>query len=127
MHETTKALLASIRALDVARDTPALPMAECDFESARREWLIKGCHDLEPDECPEGWVDVPVVIGVSRDGCFAACEDLGPGAASLTGSDQVNESLAWAGTDDWRLSTVTVRAPKPAPIADLGTVTAKEA
>ena len=85
------------------------------------DWKRAGCPYPEPDapiECPEGWVDVPVLVGV---------DERGQKEAWAGDMSDIQHVLHETQLDAWaRWSTVTVRAPKPAPATDLGTVVAKE-
>lgn len=84
----------------------------------------------EPGECPPTHVDVPVVVVVSDDGHFIAEQDHKPVAHDSwdrkVREGQRNSMSRRVGGQRQRFSTITIRAPKPAPVADLGVVVAKE-
>ena len=65
----------------------------------------------QPEECPEGFVDVPVHVRVWENG-----------AARVWEASDVEDHCQGNSSD----SAVTIRAPKPAPVEDLGIVEASD-
>ena len=111
MHETTRKLL------DLVKHETRGGLALDTYYAAVDAWHEAGYPDLEPEGCPEGWVEVRVVVGVGALGDFAAVHLDEWHDASVIEDDLVQPA---------RYSVATIYAPKPQPVTELPAVRAKE-
>ena len=104
--------------------TPPVPSASDGEDGPDLITVLKQALNQDGGECPEGWLEVPVLIATTHR-TIVAFDDEPPSDARTLAFETLE---ATDGEDvPVRFSRVTIRARKPEPHDELGTVTAEAA